>query len=206
MSTPPIRAHLVPPAITRGPRPRGTPTMSFPTKITTEPKRVSASPLVPPAKGAHPKGEVPVTGAAQRRHPDDRGPKRNEEDPLDPLTRWGAQNAPPAVASPTPVAPNAPTAPIDPSSPMGVARTSLEELLPALVRKVAWVGDGRRGTVRMELGAGALAGATLLIHADEGRVRVELDAPSHVNATEWRARIHERLTRRGLLVDSIDVR
>jgi len=58
----------------------------------------------------------------------------------------------------------------------------------------------------MELGAGALAGATLLIHADDGRVRVELDAPSHVNAAEWRTRIHDRLTRRGLLVDSIDVR
>lgn len=58
----------------------------------------------------------------------------------------------------------------------------------------------------MELGAGALAGATLVVHADDGRVRVELDAPSNVDAAAWRARIHERLTRRGLLVDSIDVR
>lgn len=98
------------------------------------------------------------------------------------------------------------SAPIDPSSPIGVARTSLEDLLPALVRKVAWSGDGRRGTVRMELGAGALAGATLTIHADDGRVRVELDAPAHANAAEWRTRIHDRLTRRGLLVDAIEVR
>ncbi len=87
-----------------------------------------------------------------------------------------------------------------------MARTSLEDLLPLLVRKVAWAGDGKRGTVRMELSAGALAGATLVVHADHGHVRVELDAPAHVNAAEWRARIHERLTQRGLLVDAIDVR
>jgi hypothetical protein len=105
----------------------------------------------------------------------------------------------PLPLPPPPVAPEATT----PTA--TAARLSLEDLLPSLVRKVAWSGDSKKGTVRMELGAGALAGATLTVHADEGRVRVHLDAPPGLDAAAWRQRIHERLTQRGLLVDSIEV-
>jgi hypothetical protein len=85
------------------------------------------------------------------------------------------------------------------------ARTSLEDLLPALVRKVAWSGDGKRGTVHMELGAGALAGGKLLIQADHGRVRIRLTAPEGASLADWRERIAGRLAARGLIVDQIDV-
>jgi hypothetical protein len=83
-------------------------------------------------------------------------------------------------------------------------RSSLEDILPALVRRVAWSGDGRRGTVRLELGAGELAGGTLLVQVDEGRVRVRLTAPPGVDVDAWRGRITDRLEARGLAVDSVE--
>jgi len=83
-------------------------------------------------------------------------------------------------------------------------RSSLEDLLPALVRRVAWSGDGRRGTVRLELGAGELAGGTLLVQVDDGRVRVCLTAPPGVDVSAWRGRIADRLEARGLAVDSVE--
>jgi hypothetical protein len=78
---------------------------------------------------------------------------------------------------------------------------SLEELLPALVRKIAWSSDARRGAVRIELGAGALSGATLLVAAEGGRVRVTLTAPRGVELGAWRERIIARLSSRGLDAD-----
>jgi hypothetical protein len=84
-------------------------------------------------------------------------------------------------------------------------RSSLEDLLPALVRRVAWSGDGRRGTVRLELGAGELAGATLLVHVDDGRVRLQLSTPPGVSPAGWRERIADRLAARGLAVDAVEV-
>jgi hypothetical protein len=83
------------------------------------------------------------------------------------------------------------------------ARTSLEELLPALVRKVAWSGDGRRGTVRLELGAGGMAGAEVVVESDHGRVSVQLKAPAGVDADAWRKRVEARLSARGLQVEGV---
>jgi hypothetical protein len=91
------------------------------------------------------------------------------------------------------------------SDPQVRARASLEEVLPGLVRRVAWSGDGRRATMRLEIGAGHMAGATLLVHADDGRVRVELSAPAGVDAASWRERILARLHLRGVCVDSVQV-
>ncbi len=134
-------------------------------------------------------------GKAKRRAPEE------EDEALDPLYQ---SLSPSAVWAP-PLAgamavPSAPAAAVERQ-----ARTSLEELLPALVRKIAWSGDARRGTVRLELGAGALSGATLVVHADEGRVRVQLNAPEGVDPAAWRARIEERLAARGLDVESVEV-
>ena len=84
------------------------------------------------------------------------------------------------------------------------ARTSLEDLLPALVRKVAWSGDGRKGTVRLELGAGGMAGAEVVVQSDGGRVTVQLRAPAGVDAEAWRKRVEGRLTARGLQVDGVE--
>jgi len=82
---------------------------------------------------------------------------------------------------------------------------SVEELWPALVRKAAWSGDARRGTVRLELGAGALEGAVVLVHSDNGRVHVKLTAPRGVDLTVWRTRIAARLAVRGLDVEAVEV-
>jgi hypothetical protein len=86
------------------------------------------------------------------------------------------------------------------------ARASLETLLPALVRRIAWSGDGRKGSLRLEFGAGALAGGTLVVHSDDGRVRVELQAPTGADAATWKERIVSRLEARRLHVEDVDVR
>jgi len=85
------------------------------------------------------------------------------------------------------------------------ARASLEAILPDLVRKVAWSGDGKRGSMRMELGAGALAGATVVVHADDGRVKVQLDTPAGTDLDAWRSRLGQRLAMRGVEVDELIV-
>jgi hypothetical protein len=88
-------------------------------------------------------------------------------DPLDPETRRFAQMAPPAFAA------SAPATPVDHEiAPR--ARVSMEELLPQLVKRIAWAGDKRRGSVQMELGSGPHAGTVVTVHADNGKVRVEL--------------------------------
>lgn len=115
-------------------------------------------------------------------------------DPLDPAARWSAQLAPPAIAT----AAAAPPATATPG--VTRAQVSMEELVPQLVRRIAWAGDRRRGSVHLELGAGRHAGTTVTVHADDGRVRVELDGPG---AAELRARIRARLEGHGLVVDSV---
>jgi hypothetical protein len=105
-----------------------------------------------------------------------------------------------------------PSPPSVAASPLAAA--SLEELLPRLVRRVAWSGDGRRGAVRLELGAGPFEGATLLVQADGGRVEVMLDAglasggPAGADAAAvhaWRDRIAARLEAQGVDA-SVEVR
>jgi hypothetical protein len=67
------------------------------------------------------------------------------------------------------------------------------------VHRVAWSGDGRRRTARLEIGAGELSGATLLVHADGGHVRVHLDARA------WQGRIAARLAARNIPADAVEV-
>lgn len=123
--------------------------------------------------------------------------KERDADDLDPSERQLAQMAPPPLTTPVNSAsPNAETA----------ARASLEALVPQLVAHIAWSREGTRtGTVRLEIGKGPLAGSTLVVRADEGRVGVHLAVPPHVNAAEWRERIHSALTKRGIPTDRVDV-
>lgn len=102
----------------------------------------------------------------------------------------------------------APAADVAPAAPDAVAlatRVSLEQLLSRLVRRIAWSGDAHTGCARIELGAGTLEGATLVVRADHGDLSVSIDLPPGVDRAEWRDRIASRLGARGLKVASLDV-
>lgn len=115
---------------------------------------------------------------------------------LDPSARQLAQLAPPGtLGHPTDVAATHANEP--------VRARSLEELLPALVRKIAWAGDRHKGTVRLELGAGAYAGTTVTVHADGGRVRVEIGGHDGPDLDRLRMRLDARLRGHGLDVESV---
>jgi hypothetical protein len=86
------------------------------------------------------------------------------------------------------------------------AHASLEELLPAAARRIAWSSDGRRGAVRIEVGAGRLAGATVVVTSDDGRVSVDMNMPTAEASAGWQERLADRLASRGLDVEKIDVR
>lgn len=122
---------------------------------------------------------------------------RADVDWLDPSARHAAQLAPPALG-PGGIEPaNAASA----NEPLRAR--SLEELIPALVRRIAWAGDRHRGTVRLELGAGAYAGTTVTVHADGGRVRVEIGGSEGPELDRLRARLDARLRGHGLDVESV---
>ena len=119
------------------------------------------------------------------------------DDPLDPLERRRAFDVGSFGPAPS-VAPALAPIEVSRADASHRAAPSLEVLLPALVRKIAWSGDGRRGSVRLELGAGPLAGGVLLVHADGANVSVHLDAPAGADKLEWQARIARALEGRGL--------
>jgi hypothetical protein len=97
-------------------------------------------------------------------------------------------------------------APTQPSLPVAPVAAHLAELVTRLVRRVAWGGDGRRGTVRLEIGDGELAGATVVVTSVARTISVELELPPGVCPEAWRERISKRLTARGLDIDQIEVR
>lgn len=146
-----------------------------------------------PVDGPGPRGPA----AAHERHPG----RHHDDDPADPHVRHTAQLAPPPGLGQGQIVGQAA---VPPPPTGGPPRASLEDLLPALVRRVAWAGDGRRGTVRLELGSGALAGAELVVHADEGRLRVQLRAPAGVDLGPLRERIALRLAARGMALDEVE--
>jgi hypothetical protein len=167
------------------------------------------------AASAASKAPVPSTGSQASPHAAAQVAARRppaDDDPLDPLVRHRAALGPLDPPSPTPSftpfafvpAGFGPSAPgIPEAAPRALA--SLEHLVPALVRRVAWSGDARRGTARLEIGAGELAGATLLVHADDGRVQVHLSVPPGVDTASWQRRIAERLASRNIAAQSVEV-
>ncbi|MDF2697361.1 MAG: hypothetical protein K0S65_5744 [Labilithrix sp.] len=151
----------------------------------------------------HPHPGASSTPPERTKHDERRGDLADDKserfDPLDPATRRAAQLAPPQL-TPT-VAPAAQIHPVAGHEEIAPrARVSMEELLPQLVKRIAWAGDRRRGSVQLELGAGQHAGTTITVHADDGRVRVEVDG---AGANELRSRIRTRLERHGLDVASV---
>ena len=163
----------------------------------------------PPPGGEHGAPQPPGPDASEQQAPAEvvvvHTGKSREDDMLDPLHRQRLAMGPPEMSSSGVVA----TAPgmVGGTAPPEVVRAqaSMEDLLPAMVRRVQWGGDGRKGTVRMEISAGALAGSTLLISADAGRVSVRLDVPPGVDAAGWKDRIQGRLAVKHIPTDEIEV-
>ncbi|HEY1536364.1 MAG TPA: hypothetical protein VGF76_20230 [Polyangiaceae bacterium] len=77
-------------------------------------------------------------------------------------------------------------------------REDLQNLLTGLARRVAWGGDRRKGSARIELSEGAFAGATLVVHTDQRSVSVELELPGGTSAGQGlQQRLLDRLEGRG---------
>lgn len=77
-------------------------------------------------------------------------------------------------------------------------REDVQQLLSGMARRVAWGGDRRKGSARIELSEGALAGATLVVHTDQRSVSVEIELPSGGGASNGlEQRLLERLEARG---------
>jgi hypothetical protein len=112
---------------------------------------------------------------------------------LDPLVRALAWEVP--VRSAPLAVPDDASARVD-----AVRATVIEPLLQALVRRAAWgrSPDGRATTLRLEVGDGPLAGATVLITADSRDLHIELDAPPDIDLEAWKARLRHRLASQGL--------
>lgn len=119
----------------------------------------------------------------------------------DPLVRALA-HAPPGPLSPVVDAAANIAAPLSLPAPALTQLTGVERLL----RRCAWGGDKTRGVARLEFGAGALAGSTLLIEADHGTLSLVLELPAGSEDDGWAERLRARLHGRGLSVSELVVR
>ncbi len=170
-------------------------------------------PALPGAAPSPPHGPAPLALAPRPRVEDgaprtSRDMSRDRDDDVDGQTSRRRDQGPgPGAIALVPLAPALFEAPASRTQPVTTAHppASIEELLPALVRRVAWSGDGHRGSMRLELGAGELAGGTLLVHADAGRVSVHLEVPPGADAALWQRRLHDRLASKGVPVDLVEV-
>jgi len=111
--------------------------------------------------------------------------KKADIDPLDPAVRSSAQLAPPLAS----------TSFVTKSEEVTQrSRISLEELIPHVVRRIAWGGDRAKGSAVLEL----TSGDRITVHAEGRRVRVEADGN-----VELERRIESRLRAAGIEVESV---
>lgn len=103
---------------------------------------------------------------------------------LDPSTRLAAQLAPPLASS----------APTTAEHVTQRARVSLEELVPHVLRRIAWGGDRTKGSVHLELASGD----KVTVFAEGRRVRIEVDGNPDLEA-----RIGSRLRAAGIEVEGV---
>ncbi|HYQ03694.1 MAG TPA: hypothetical protein VER96_33705 [Polyangiaceae bacterium] len=151
---------------------------------------------------SHP-SQSPPEGGLGTAHPHNR---RRGEEPPEAVSEREAKPAPEATVDPlfcqlavnqgvaSFVQPNPSTSITPAALPL---REDLQNLLSGLARRTAWGGDRRKGSARIELSEGALAGATLVVHAEQRSVSVELELPSGVTGQGWQERIAQRLEGRG---------
>ncbi len=167
---------------------------TLPTTVAMKPQAaVAQAPKGQPQTTALPQAVLDVHAEPEKRARH----QAHEDGDLDPIARQAAQLAPPVAF--------APAAEREAAAAQTHARVSLEELVPELVKKIAWSGDAKSGTVRMELGAGDLAGSTLTVSAENGRVSVHVAAPPGTDAAAWKNRIATRLEARGIAIDTVHV-
>lgn len=166
--------------------------------------------LTPPASSARSERPVGVDGGESKKRiapcPTDPAPteglarqsKRGSEVDPDSLDRSG-QSYDPLALLVNVVAPREPvrSAEAPSPSPLWVSET---------IRRIAWGGDRQRGTAHVELGAGPYAGSTLQVHAEGGSLRLEVTAPTGVDAGALVEHIGARFAERGLRIESVRVR
>lgn len=186
----PLRPGILPPRPTLPPpqrpfrallgRPGGLPA----TPPTVQPP---ATPSTAPRPSGAPRPGVEFPGD---RRPRDREPAPApppDRDPLEPLERtlWPLR---PPVAPPPPASPPPPAAALPP----------VDQLVDRLLRRLALGGSRHRGTAFLEIGAGELQGASVTIHAEGGRLCIDVEAPEGEASRRWRSQLQERLRARGL--------
>lgn len=144
-------------------------------------------------KGSAPPKGTPGTagvGEEKRAVADEEKPKARpkasptEADLLDPTTRITAHLA----------APIAPSQLASVENVAGRARVSLEELVPQVLRRIAWGGDRTKGSVHLELHSGE----KVTVHAEGRRVRLEVEGNADLER-----RIGSRLRAAGIEVEGV---
>jgi len=153
------------------------------------PLPATTPPTAPRTTSAPRPGGMEIPGD---RRPRDRDPTPEavpppDRDPLEPLERtlWHLR---PLAAPPPPASPPPPAATLPP----------VEQLVDRLLRRIALGGSRHRGTAFLEIGAGELQGASVTIHAEGGRLCIEVEAPQGEASRRWRHQLQERLRARGL--------
>lgn len=87
------------------------------------------------------------------------------------------------------------------SAPAASAETAL---LEAVVERIAWGGDRRRGVARIELG-GALAGTSIVVHGEGREVALRIELGRDADARTLPERLTSRLRARGLTITEVEV-
>ena len=87
--------------------------------------------------------------------------------------------------------------PAPPAAPAPPPLPPVDLLVDRLLRRLSIGGTRERGTARLEIGAGPLQGAAILVHAEGARLRIELDTPEDEASRRWKRRLQERLEAQG---------
>lgn len=152
-------------------------------------------------------GERPALTAA----PSEAGPAEPCRLPAGPASKAPREaRAEPEPATPAPALPEPLLDPMaralaqplargpEPPAPAPLAAAPDELLLERVVKRLSWGGSGKRGTARIELAAGSLAGATLLVHAEGREITLEADGADAQALAELAARLAKRLDEKGI--------